>query len=461
LIEDIYWDTTGNGFASFINFDLSNTSDGDFFWRVADGGFGQGGGGYEGNTTMVGGRWHRVVFAVDLAANPPVVTKFLDGVKHADQLAPNNVLDGDRRSMPVGGVVLFGDGDDGERRGCYVNSIQVRAGKLSDGDIAALGGPSASGIPQAVPRTSVTGQWDFERPNLAPTVGAALEFFDGPAGQTFTGTQFGSTTSLGISDIGGVPANVMHVPGTQNNQIGYVMRHGIPANGGGSRVNQYTLIEDIYWETTGNGFASFINFDLSNTSDGDIFWRVADGGFGQGGGGYEGATVMQGGRWHRVAFAVDMAATPPVVTKFLDGVKHADQFAPNNVLDGDRRTLPVAGAVLFGDGDDGERRGCYVNSIQIRAGKLSDAELTALGGPSAAGIPVAVAAPVAASIPRLVISRASNQVRIVWPPDLVGYRLQGATTLPSAAWVEIPGVVANCATVPINSNYRFFRLIKP
>src|SRR5262249_11624706 len=219
---------------------------------------------------------------------------------------------------------------------------------------------------------NVTGQWDFDQCDLSATVGQPLEFFDGPNGQTAAGTQFGSTTSFGISDINGVPARVMHVPGTQNNRIGYIMRHGIPANGGGTRVNQYTLIEDAYWEKTGNGFASFINFDPSNTSDGDFFWRVSDGGFGQGGGGYEGNTFLDGGRWHRIVFAVDMAANPPVVTKFLDGVKHADQLAPNNVLDGDRRSMPVQGAVLLSDGDEGEQRGCYANSIQIRAGKVSD-----------------------------------------------------------------------------------------
>jgi hypothetical protein len=392
LIMDLYWQA-GPGFASFVNFDLSNQSDGDFFFRVGDGGFGQGGGGYEGNMVMQVGRWHRVAFAVDMGANPPVVTKFLDGVKHADSLAPNNVLDGDRRTMPVAGAVLFGD-EDGERHPAYVNSIQVREGKLTDESWPALGGPSASGIPVVIPPTTVKGQWDFDfaagKESLGPTVGQSLEYFDGPTGTTAAGTQFGSTTSFSIPDIGGQPAGVMLVPGGASRQLGYIMRHGIGANGGGTRVNQYTLIMDIYWQT-GPGFASFINFDLSNNSDGDLFFRAADGGFGQGGGGYEGNMVMQVGRWHRVVFSVDMAANPPTVTKFLDGVKHAVQTAPNNVLDGDRRTLPVAGAVLFGD-EDGERHPAYVNSIQVRDGTLTDAQIAAMGGPTARGIPVAIPA---------------------------------------------------------------------
>jgi hypothetical protein len=465
LVMDIYWVNTGPGFASFVNFDLSNTSDGDFFWRRDDGGFGQGGGGYEGNTFLNGDAWHRVVFAVDMAANPPIVTKFLDGKKHADQTAPNNVLDGDRRTMPVQGAVLLADGDDGERHACYVNSIQIREGKISDAEAAALGGPSARGIPVALPATGVKGQWDFDfaagKNQLGPTVGQALEYFDGATGQTATGTQFGTTTSFGIPDIGGAPANVMSVPGTANNQIGYIMRHGIGANGGGSRVNQYTLVMDVYWVTTGPGFASFINFDLSNTSDGDFFWRRSDGGFGQGGGGYEGSTVLTAETWHRVAFAVDMAANPPVVTKFLDGVKHADQTAPNNVLDGDRRTMPVQGAVLLGDGDDGERHPCYVNSIQIREGKLSDAELAALGGPTSAGIPLLLV-PSSAPIPRLGIHQVGNSVRIVWPAGLTGYTLEGTGSLANPNWQAVPGVDAACsaATVQITGQMQFFRLIR-
>ncbi len=461
LIMDIYWDSVPPGFASFLNCDVGNTSDGDFFFRVADGGFGQGTGGYEGNMRMNLQTWHRVAFAVDMAANPPVVTKYLDGYKHADQLIPNNQLDGARRAMEVAGAVLFGDGDRDERGTCFVSSIQVRAGKMTDGQLAALGGPKASGIPIATPDTTVSGQWDFERGTLAPTVGRPLEFFDGAAGQTFAQTQFGTTTSFGIPDIAGRPATVMKVPGNTGagaDQLGYIMRHGIGANGGGSRVNQYTLTMDLYWDSVPPGFASFLNCDLSNTSDGDFFFRVADGGFGQGTGGYEGATRMNLQTWHRVSFAVDMAANPPVVTKFLDGVKHADQFAPNNQLDGPRRAMEVNGAVLFGDGDRDERGNCYVSSIQVRAGKLSDGQLAALGSPAATGIPVVVSAPQPVSVQ---VSRAGAAVRVSWSATAAGYILQASPSLSAPDWQTVPGVTGNSADLPASGNYRFFRLIKP
>jgi hypothetical protein len=58
-------------------------------------------------------------------------------------------------------------------------------------------------------------------------VGKPLEYLDGDAGLTKAGTEFGTTTELGISDINGVPANVMKVPGDRKREIGYIMRHGI------------------------------------------------------------------------------------------------------------------------------------------------------------------------------------------------------------------------------------------
>jgi hypothetical protein len=102
---------------------------------------------------------------------------------------------------------------------------------------------------------SIAGQWDFEAKNLAATIGKPLEYLDGPDGLTKTGTEFGTTTDLGISDIDGVPANVMKVPGDLKREIGYIMRHGIAPNGGGTLVNQYTLIMDIYVDTSGPGAA--------------------------------------------------------------------------------------------------------------------------------------------------------------------------------------------------------------
>ena len=126
---------------------LFRSSDGDLFWQGSN--FGQGGGGYNGTGAFTAGAWHRVVAAYDEAATPPVVVKYVDGI-FQDNWTANQGLDAARRAM-LPTVLLFGDGDQDERRAMWVNSVQFRSGRLSNSDIEALGGPSASGIPLAIP----------------------------------------------------------------------------------------------------------------------------------------------------------------------------------------------------------------------------------------------------------------------------------------------------------------------
>ena len=294
-------------------------------------------------------------------------------------------------------AILFGDGDQDERRTLWVNSIQVRAGKLSDAEMVALGGPEACGIPATIPQSTVTGQWDFNRGDLSATIGKPLQYIDptydnGGALPTpapmRTRPTFGTCSSFGIPLINGVDANIVQVPGDTgpgSRQLGYVMTHGIAPNGGGTQVNQYTLIMDVF-ATNNSGAASLLQLSsLNNTDDGDLFWQ--GGNIGQGGGdGYAGYGTLTAGAWHRIVVAYDEAANPPVVTKYVDGIKQ-DDWTDNQGLDNPRRAMQPS-AILFGDGDQDERRTLWVKSIQVRAGKLSDAECALLGSPSGSGIPV-------------------------------------------------------------------------
>ena len=390
LIMDVFVDTAGPGAASlWQTSSAANTDDGDLFWQ--GGNFGQGGNGYNGRGTFTAGAWHRVVAAYDMAATPPVVVKYVDGIKQ-DEWTANQSLDNTRRSLGAT-AVLFGDGDQDERRIMYVNAVQIRTGRLSDAEIVALGGPSAAGIPVTIPKSTVKGQWDFEFADLGATIGAPLDYLDGAEGLTKAGTVFGTTTELGLPDIGGQPAKVMKSPGELDRNLGYLVTHRIAPNGGGTLVNQYTLIFDILVEASGPGAASLWQVSSpANTDDGDLFWQGNN--FGQGGEGYLGQNTFTAGEWHRVAAAYNMAANPPVVTKYVDGIFQHDWVA-NQSLDNPRRALQPT-AVLFGDGDQDERRVMYVSSVQIREGALSKPELESLGLPTADGIPVvlSVSAPV-------------------------------------------------------------------
>ena len=152
-----------------------------------------------------------MIAAYDEAATPPVVTKFVDGIKQDDWTA-NQGLDLPRRAMQPT-AILFGDGDQDERRDMYVNSIQVRSGKLSDAEMFALGAPSSSGIPKNIPASNVTGQWDFDRGDLSATIGKPLSYFDGPDGLTKQGVVYGLASELGVPLVDGVDAKIIKVPG--------------------------------------------------------------------------------------------------------------------------------------------------------------------------------------------------------------------------------------------------------
>ena len=454
LVMDVLVDTSGSFAASLLNIDTpDNTSDGDLFWQ--QGNFGQGGDGYNGYGTFTAGSWHRIVAAYDEAANPPVVTKFVDGIKQDDWTA-NQGLDAARRAL-LPTAVLFGDGDQDERRRMWVNSIQIRAGKLSDAEAALLGAPDGGPIPVVLPTSNVSGQWDFNDGDLRATIGRPLAYFDpafdGPSGASGNPSVITNASALSVDLINGEDAGIIQVPGDLDRRIGYVMTHGIAPNGGGTKVNQYTLIMDIMVDTSGSFAAALLNIDTpDNTSDGDLFWQ--QGNFGQGGGGYNGTGAFTAGAWHRIAAAYNMAANPPVVTKYVDGI-FQDDWTANQGLDAARRAL-LPTAILFGDGDQDERRRMWVNSIQIRAGALSKPELAALSTPTASGIPIVLGVE---TPPSISIGKVDNQFVLIWPLSATGYTLRGAPTI-TGPWTDVAGVVNNSVALTLGSGNQFFQLVK-
>ena len=156
--------------------------------------------------------------------------------------------------------------------------------------------------------------------------------------------------------------------------------------------------------------------------------------------------------WHRVAAAYNEAVVPPVVTKYVDGI-FQDDWTANQGLDAVRRAL-LPTAILFGDGDQDERRIMWVNSIQIRDGALSKAELAALSTPSSNGIPVKISVVTAVS---LCWGKIGNQLTFNWPLSATGWTLKSAPTV-SGPWTAVPGVVNNSVVVAIAPGNKFFRL---
>jgi len=154
-----------------------------------------------------------------------------------------------------------------------------------------------------------------------------------------------------------------------------------------------------------------------------------------------------------------MAATPGVISKFIDGVKAADQTdADGSGLDGRFALSEVAH--LFSDGGhDNEVNTYYVNSVQIRDSKLSDAEVLSLGGPQAAGIPGGQ--PTTAP-PKLNATMAigGNSLTISWDAAATGYSLEVTGSLTNPNWLLVQGVNNNSVVVDTRTGTSFYRLKK-
>ncbi len=298
------------------------------------------------------------------------------------------------------------------------------------------------------PAAFVTGQWDFNQGDLAASCGQPLQYFDAAVQ---TDTSFGTTTALGISDIAGQPANVMFLASFGSG--GYIVPHGIAPNGGGTNVNQYTVILDLLYPSGSSGtFRSLWQTDPSNTTDGAAFFNPGDGlGISSQ---YHG--LLTADTWHRVVLTFDL--TQREFGKYIDGTNvlsaslgaapfgvHTAQYLSTSLDVGvgggvDLRWSLGATALLFAD-DDGDAQPVYVSSVQVRNGRMTDASIAAMGTPTANKIPGCIHA-----------NRSGGSVIIAW----TGNVLESAPS-PTGPWSEVTGA-AHPYTVTTPTGNQFFRV---
>ena len=370
LILDVLFPSSSTGYRALWQTDTNNATDGDLFVNAANGlGISSS---YQGSLTP--DVWHRVVFTFDLTQRE--LGKYIDGTNvltsavGAVPLGANPVqyLDATTGTVDqrwaLGPVALLFADEDGETGVGYVNSIQFHDRVLTPAEVAALGGPNATGNPTW--SAGGIAQWDFNG-NLASST----------AGATLTAAAAAPASALGVSfstaTIGGQPAQVASFTrGTY-----FQMAHGLAANGGGAFVNQYTLIMDVMFPSRPTGWAALWQTSSANANDGD--WFINPGG-GLGISGVYGGSVADGA-WNRLALVVDCVAG--TLTSFLNGSQVQQISGPS--LDG-RWSLERT-ALLFAD-EDQENAAGFVNSVQLRGSAMSAADLAALGGAQAAGIPV-------------------------------------------------------------------------
>lgn len=370
LVMDLFYPSNSTGFRALLQTETNspNTTDAELFVNGAHGiGISSQ---YQGSVTP--GEWHRVAFTVDLSKRE--LGKYVDGtnvlsgpagaaplgtnaVQYLD--ATEGVADGRWSLLPQ--ALLFAD-NDAETGEVYVNSIQFHNSTLTAEQVAALGRPSASGIPYLAP--GGIAQWDFNG-SLASSVGglALTTGFAAPA--PTPGVSFTTAT------INGQSAQVASFTrGTF-----FRMTHGLGVNAGGAFLNRYTVVMDVMFPSRPTGWAALWQTSSANANDGDWFINPA-GGVGISGN-YAGSVVD--GNWNRLALVVDTVAG--TFTTYVNGV-FAQQTSAGS-LDGRFALEPVA--LLFAD-ESQENAAGFINSVQVRPESLGAADIAALGGPAAGGI---------------------------------------------------------------------------
>jgi hypothetical protein len=227
------------------------------------------------------------------------------------------------------------------------------------------------------------GQWDFNSGTLAGTVGAALEYWDGAGGATEQQTQFGTTTSFGLPDIGGQVAQVMLAPDATET-MGFAMPVTAEANNG-FLVNSYTLIWDLLVPAESHStWRALLEADGRALDQDAEFFINPGNGIGISGN-YSG--TIQSNTWYRIGLVVN--GENQTINKYINGALVGSQTFPT--LDDRFALSPGGSAYLFAD-NDGDSSPLFVNSIQFRGTALTQGEMAALGGPSAAGIPQTIPA---------------------------------------------------------------------
>ena len=288
---------------------------------------------------------------------------------------------------------------------------------------------------------TVLGQWDFNTNNLSlATAGAPLQF-TGDLQVTFVTNQ-----------INGLDAGVMRFPAATPQQSILATFNSI-ANGGGTNLNQYTVLMDIMWPSESEGlFRSLLNASTNNADDGAMFVNPDN----QLGIFNDYAYNLAPNEWHRVVLVYDLLTpTNSTVTRYVDGDTNA---APVLLAEaGVDSRFSLNGGVLFFSDNDGETAPGFVNSIQLRAGLMPETEIAALGGPSSGGLG-APADPKPVGDVMLTIERSSNNTMIIRLNPARNAQLQRKVSLNDPQWQPGDTSSSGTFTVPIAEPTGFFRV---
>lgn len=187
----------------------------------------------------------------------------------------------------------------------------------------------------------------------------------------------GTDADLGLPQIGTTPVAVAQVDALAQSEGILVQPTG------NTGALEYTLVYDLYVADGQGSYASLLQTDLSNGSDGDLFLRNSGGGSAGMGisGNYQGD--FQYDAWNRVALTFSVEDGAHVLRKFING-----DLAGTQTLTSDASTSRWAigedGFLIFAD-ENGETQKVNVASFAFVPEALDAAAIADLGGVDADG----------------------------------------------------------------------------
>jgi len=236
-------------------------------------------------------------------------------------------------------------GNRGSLRRCYLILLCLF---LCASDSSWGGGGSAS------LRNGLTGFWEFsDSTNVAhATVG----------------------TDLGLHNVSGSDWVLGGLGGAidVDRSAWLIVTHNIaPGTGGGSYVNEWSILMDIMIPTSSKGqWVSLFQTNTANTNDGDFFVRNTDGALGVAATGYS-ANKINYDSWLRVVVSVD---NPDFYTICVDGVQWREGTPQS--IDGRFSLDPTL--LAFAD-EDGEDYPKYCSTLAMWNRPLTGAEIASMG----------------------------------------------------------------------------------
>jgi hypothetical protein len=291
-----------------------------------------------------------------------------------------------------------------------------------------------------------SGQWDFNHSNLTATVGADMTYADGAGGATELATRFGSNTNFGIPAINGTNAQVLRFPASVL-PMGFAMPAPASPNGGGSLVNNYTLLVDLLYPAASNGqLRPLVETDGGALTAEADFVVSASGGIGTTEGPFFGSVAAN--TWLRLGIVVNGEAQ--LIKFYQDGALVGS--TPITSPYDSRFALSPGGVAQWFAGFTTNAPG-YVNSIQVRDVALTDGQMAAMGGPAAAGIPESVPAVpsyVTRWLPRgSLANRVTDVGAVIEPGD--------ASVVMNTLQVKLDGVVQTGTQVSSNGTITVYK----